>query len=595
MPPDAFGPFRVLHQIGAGTLGPVFRAYDPDGDRLVAVKLFSLELPPERVHQLVATLEALVAAIPTCPGIVRPVATGMSGLMAYLAQDYVVADSLDVSLRETGPLAVSEALRVAEQLAAALDEAAVAGVVHGTLHPRDVLMVPDQVRVTGLGVARALEGVGIAAPVRRPYAAPERVAGTAWDGRADVYALAALAHELLWGRRLAGTSADATASLPGLPGCDASQLRAAFASALSEDPEARSATASAFAARLREACVGGAGATAAARPARGRSAAPRRARAPSLPLEARPDAGPEAGMGRLLDKADAGEDAPKQAPEDAHVDAVLDAAAQGPAAPAIDDALSRRHGDSGVAPLEVRIERDQEPGIGPAVEHALPPAGTLTEIVMRETWQPPRRGAASPAGAGELSITPQPAVLVAPDEGTGATRRGRGALRQIAAALGVGVVLGFAAGYRAGSTREPAAPPAQVPAGVVSAPPTDVPRAEVLPAAPVVQPQMPGAAAASPSRAVAAEAAPTQEPSGAAPSSVERGASRVTSLTIDSKPRGARVFVDGRPAGTTPLVLTHARAGTHAVRVVRAGYRPWSATVRVRIGRATAVTASLRR
>ena len=47
-PPDAFGPFRVLHQVGAGALGPVFRAYDPDQDKLVAVKLFRLELPPER-------------------------------------------------------------------------------------------------------------------------------------------------------------------------------------------------------------------------------------------------------------------------------------------------------------------------------------------------------------------------------------------------------------------------------------------------------------------------------------------------------------------------------------------------------------------
>ena len=46
---DAFGPFRVLHQIGAGALGPVFRAYDPEQDRLVAVKLFRLDLSPERV------------------------------------------------------------------------------------------------------------------------------------------------------------------------------------------------------------------------------------------------------------------------------------------------------------------------------------------------------------------------------------------------------------------------------------------------------------------------------------------------------------------------------------------------------------------
>ena len=47
-PPDAFGPFRVLHQVGVGVHGPVFRAYDPDRDRLVAVKLFRLDEPPDR-------------------------------------------------------------------------------------------------------------------------------------------------------------------------------------------------------------------------------------------------------------------------------------------------------------------------------------------------------------------------------------------------------------------------------------------------------------------------------------------------------------------------------------------------------------------
>ena len=45
-PPDAFGRFRVLHQVGAGTLGPVFRAYDSERSRLVAVKLFQLDVPP---------------------------------------------------------------------------------------------------------------------------------------------------------------------------------------------------------------------------------------------------------------------------------------------------------------------------------------------------------------------------------------------------------------------------------------------------------------------------------------------------------------------------------------------------------------------
>src|SRR5437773_4324619 len=92
-PPDAFGPFRVLHQIGAGTLGPVFRAYDAEGERLVAVKLFRLDLPPDRVHRLVAELERLVAADLKHPALAAPIAAGIVDLSAYLACEYVAADS----------------------------------------------------------------------------------------------------------------------------------------------------------------------------------------------------------------------------------------------------------------------------------------------------------------------------------------------------------------------------------------------------------------------------------------------------------------------------------------------------------------------
>src|SRR5437016_13892672 len=88
-PDDAFGPFRVLHQIGAGVLGPVFRAYDPESDRLVAVKLFRLDLSPERVHQLVADFEKLIEASLTHPGIAAPVATGICEARPFLAQEYV--------------------------------------------------------------------------------------------------------------------------------------------------------------------------------------------------------------------------------------------------------------------------------------------------------------------------------------------------------------------------------------------------------------------------------------------------------------------------------------------------------------------------
>ena len=156
-PPDAFGPFRVLHQVGAGTLGPVFRAYDADRARLVAVKVLRLDVPPERLHQLVAELERLIAAELAHPVVAAPIATGTDGLVIYLAQEYVPADSLDVVLRDEGPPVPADALRVAAQLAGALDFAAAAKVYHGVLHPRDVLIAQDETRLTGLGVAAAIE------------------------------------------------------------------------------------------------------------------------------------------------------------------------------------------------------------------------------------------------------------------------------------------------------------------------------------------------------------------------------------------------------------------------------------------------------
>src|SRR5881396_3032176 len=100
--PEAFGPFRVLHQIGAGTLGPVFRTYDAARERLVAVKLFRLDLPPQRMHQLVDEFEWLIAAELAHPNLVAPIATGTDGIAVYLARDFVAADSLDVAVRDDG-------------------------------------------------------------------------------------------------------------------------------------------------------------------------------------------------------------------------------------------------------------------------------------------------------------------------------------------------------------------------------------------------------------------------------------------------------------------------------------------------------------
>src|SRR5687767_3841481 len=201
----AFGPFRVLHQIGVGALGPVFRTYEPARDRLVAVKVFRLDITPEQAQALAAELSKAADAGLFHPSIVEPVAAGVQGTVAYRAEEYVAAETLDVAIRHYAPAPMDKALPFITQLAGAIDFARAAGVGHGSLHPRDIFVTPEEARATGFGVVDALERVGLRAPVRRPYSAPERIDGEAWGAPADVFSFGAIAFELLTGRRPSGT------------------------------------------------------------------------------------------------------------------------------------------------------------------------------------------------------------------------------------------------------------------------------------------------------------------------------------------------------------------------------------------------------
>ena len=252
-PPPAFGPFRVLHQIGVGALGPVFRTYEPTRDRLVAVKVFRLDVTPEQAQSLADELARAADAGLFHPSIVEPVAAGVEGTSAYRAEEYVAAESLDVAMRHYAPAALDQALPFLTQLAGAIDFARTAGVGHGALHLRDVFVTPDEARASGFGIVEALERVGVRAPVRRPYTAPERIAGGEWSTPADVFSLAAIAYELLTGRRPSGTG-EQIGDLNGENlGSHPSAIRAVLARAMHDEAARRYATALGFASALESA------------------------------------------------------------------------------------------------------------------------------------------------------------------------------------------------------------------------------------------------------------------------------------------------------------------------------------------------------
>ena len=66
-------------------------------------------------------------------------------------------------------------------------------------------------------------------------------------------------------------------------------------------------------------------------------------------------------------------------------------------------------------------------------------------------------------------------------------------------------------------------------------------------------------------------------------------------LAVDSRPTGARVFLDDKLVGTTPMALPSVSAGSHPIRLEREGYRHWSSSVRVVASEQNRVTASLER
>ena len=579
-PPDAFGPFRVLHQIGAGALGPVFRAYDPEQDKLVAVKLFRLDLPPERVHELVADFERMIAADLTHSAIVAVVATGIVQVSPYLAQDFVAADSLDTVIREHGPAPTAEALRIITQIAGGLDYAGVVGVVHGALHPRDVLISPDDVRLTGFGVARALERIGVQLPLRRPYAAPERAAGGAWDRRADVFTLATLAHELLWGRRITAIGAEAAAALEELSGASLTRLRETFARALAENPGQRHPTALEFADALKNCFTEREERrpVVPARPAsdyrRGlvddeapvkREEAPPPAAAPLLPLVA--DVVPEAA--RVADREPArsvDDDLTLRSPEPAptghdHVEPMI--------------AMSPSAAPSAAEKADEERERFEVVANAAIAEAPAPAEVSLAAAESHVHAEPPLR--AEPPPRAEPPVRPEYPVSFGASEPLGPARS---AVWPLTLALLLGVALGFAGGYWLGQSdgqREPV----QASAGGTTASETEV-RLKNDPATGAGPAPAAGGPAATSSRpeppattAPPLAAAPPKASAAAAPKPAETTAvARTGRITVRTTPDGARVTIDGRDVGKAPLTIPNLGRGTYTVRVMRDGYSP---------------------
>ena len=206
---DRLGPYEILTPLGAGGMGEVFRAKDTKLDREVAIKVLPRVLAddPERIARL--DREAKVLASLNHPNIAQIYGIEQRALVMEL----VKGETLQ------GPLPLDEALRLAMQIADALEAAHEKGIVHRDLKPANIMITPaGVVKVLDFGLAKAAEAPDGGDPQNSPtltmsptragmilgtaaYMSPEQARGKAVDRRADIWAFGVVLYEMLTGRQ----------------------------------------------------------------------------------------------------------------------------------------------------------------------------------------------------------------------------------------------------------------------------------------------------------------------------------------------------------------------------------------------------------
>ncbi|AZQ39606.1 serine/threonine protein kinase [Streptomyces cyaneochromogenes] len=270
--------YRIEQEIGRGGMAVVYRARDLRLDRTVALKLLAPELARNDTFRRRFTHESRTAAAIDHPHIVPVYEADETDGVLYIAMRYVSGSDLRHLLDVQGPLPPPTALRIAAQVASALDAAHEHGLVHRDVKPGNILVArgtdsdhPEHVYLTDFGLTKkSLSLTGFTTVGQfvgtLDYVAPEQISGKPVDARCDVYGFACVVYEclaghppfqrdedmaLLWAHQY-DEPPPLTEERPDL----APPVDSVFAMALAKSPDDRHDSCLAFVAGLRAAVAG---------------------------------------------------------------------------------------------------------------------------------------------------------------------------------------------------------------------------------------------------------------------------------------------------------------------------------------------------
>ena len=207
---DRLGRYQIREIIGEGAMACVYKAYDPEINRALAIKLLKAQLRLDGEYRNRFLREAKGAGVLSHPNIVTVFDVGEDQGHPYIAMELVEGQTLAEELKARKAMSTKDIVEIGIQLARALDYAHKKGIVHRDVKPGNIMRLTDTntIKVADFGICRidgsdtadATQQTQIGNVLGTPhYMSPEQVVGEKVDSRSDLFSAGVVLYQLLTG------------------------------------------------------------------------------------------------------------------------------------------------------------------------------------------------------------------------------------------------------------------------------------------------------------------------------------------------------------------------------------------------------------